>query len=66
MQPEEIIDYAMPCMKAEKALKTVHDAVLEGNLAFAMEHALAATAETRLLFHSLKFMKEKQDDFNVR
>ena len=66
MQPEEIIDYAMPCMMAEKALKAVHDAVLENNLALAMEHALAATAETRLLFHSLKFMKEKQDDIDLR
>lgn len=64
--PTEVIDYAMPCMMAEKALKAVHDAVLDGRLDLAMEHALAATAESRLLFHSLKFMKEKQDDIDLR
>lgn len=54
-----IVDYAYPCMMAEKALRDLHEAMLENNYDKAMEHALVAVAETRLAFQSIKEMKEK-------
>ena len=36
MTTEVIVDYAKPCMDAEKALKDAHDAVLNGKLELAM------------------------------
>lgn len=59
MQP--VIDYAHPCMMAEKALKEAHDAVLEHDLDAAMEHAMEAMVQTRLMLVSLKHMKESAD-----
>jgi hypothetical protein len=56
----EIVDYAMPCMMAEKALKQAHDAVLENDLDAAIEHTLKAIVEARLMLGSLKVMKESQ------
>lgn len=61
-----MIDYAMPCMKAEKSLKDAHNAVIEGKLDLAMEHTLAAITETRMMLHSINFMKEKQDAIDLR
>ncbi len=55
-----IVDYAYPCMMAEKALKQLHDAVLEKNYEPAVELALVAIAETRLTYLSLVQMKEKE------
>jgi hypothetical protein len=66
MPTEEVIDYAMPCMMAERALKAAHSAVLDGKLDTAMDHALQAIADSRLMYHSLKVMKEKQDAIDLR
>jgi hypothetical protein len=55
-----IVDYAMPCMMAEKALKQAHDAVLDNDLDAAIEHTLEAIVEARLMLSSLKVMKEAQ------
>jgi hypothetical protein len=55
-----IVDYAMPCMMAEKALKQAHDAVLDNDLDAAIEHTLEAIVEARLMLGSLKVMKEAQ------
>ncbi len=57
---ENIVDYAMPCMNAERALKRTHDAVLENNLDKAISEAIQAVAESRLLVVTLKEMKERQ------
>lgn len=54
-----IVDYAYPCMMAEKALRNLHDAMLDNNYDKALEHALVAVAETRLAYQSIKEMKEK-------
>lgn len=55
-----IVDYAYPCMMAEKALKDAHNAVLEHDLDKAMEHAMEAMVQTRLMLVSLKHMKEDE------
>ena len=55
-----IVDYAYPCMMAEKALKDAHNAVLEHDLDKAMEHTTEAMVQTRLMLVSLKHMKEDE------
>jgi hypothetical protein len=55
-----IVDYAYPCMMAEKALRDAHEAVLENNLDDAIEQTTQAIVETRLMLRSLQIMKEKQ------
>jgi hypothetical protein len=55
----EIVDYAYPCMMAEKALKDAHNAVLERNLDEAIEQTIEALTQTRMMLVSLKHMKEK-------
>jgi hypothetical protein len=58
---EQIVDYAMPCMNAERALKRTHDAVLARDLDQAISEAIRAVAESRLLVVTLIEMKERQD-----
>ena len=62
MTTEVIIDYAKPCMDAEKALKDAHDAVLESNLELALTKTMDAIISARLMHSSLRHMKEKQSD----
>jgi len=59
MNDEVIIDYAKPCMDAEKALKDAHEAVLNGNLDLAMTKTMDAVISARLMYGSLRHMKEK-------
>jgi hypothetical protein len=56
----EIVDYAYPCMMAEKALKQAHEAVLKNDFDGAIEQTLQAIVEARLMLGSLQVMKEKQ------
>ena len=56
----ELIDYAYPAMMAEKALKNMHDAMLENKYDDALEYAMKAIVETRLAYQSIVHMKEKQ------
>lgn len=62
MNDEVIIDYAKPCMDAEKALKDAHDAVLNGNLELAMTKTMDAVICARLMYGALRHMEEKQRD----
>ncbi|CAB4168245.1 hypothetical protein UFOVP1276_33 [uncultured Caudovirales phage] len=62
MTTEVIVDYAKPCMDAEKALKDAHDAVLDGKLELAMTKAMDAVICARLMYGALRHMKEKQRD----
>lgn len=55
-----MIDYAYPCMMAEKALKDLHNAAIEGRLEDAKEHALTAIAEARLTYQALVAMSEQR------
>jgi len=56
----EIVDYAKPCMDAEKALKDTHKAFLENDYDKALAHAMEAIVNARLTYISLRAMKEKQ------
>lgn len=53
-------DYSRPCMMAEKALKDLHNAVLEGNLKEAIAHAEIAVTEARMTRNMLILMREKE------
>lgn len=55
---ELMIDYAYPCMMAERALKRAHDAVLNNDLEKAIEEAFVAMSEAKLMLTALKHMKE--------
>lgn len=55
----EVVDYAYPCMMADRALKEAHTAVLERDYDKAIEHTMVALAETKLMLSALKDMKEK-------
>ena len=61
MNTEVIVDYAKPCMDAEKALKDAHDAVLDGKLELAMTKAMDAVICARLMYGALRHMKEKNE-----
>jgi len=61
MNTEVIIDYAKPCMDAEKALRDAHEAVLNQNLDLAMTKAMDAVISARLMYGALRHMKEKNE-----
>jgi hypothetical protein len=61
MNTEEVLDYAKPCMDAEKALKDAHNAVLGSNLEQAMTHTMDAIIAARLMYGALRHMKEKNE-----
>jgi hypothetical protein len=61
MKQDTLIDYAAPCMAAEKALRDLHNAVLEGKYDEAMMLALEAAAEARLTYHAITHMKERSN-----
>ena len=61
MNTEVIVDYAKPCMDAEKALKDAHNAVLSSNLEQAMTHTMDAIIAARLMYGALRHMKEKNE-----
>lgn len=49
----DIIDYAKPTILAEKALKDMHNAVLERRYDEAKELALEAVAQVRIAYHAI-------------
>lgn len=57
-----MIDYAMPTMMAEKALKDLHEAMLMKQYDKALEFALIAIAETRMAYNSIVVMKDAARD----
>lgn len=60
MEAEVLIDYASPCMAAEKALKDLHRAMLERNFEQAIEHGMKALVEVRLTINSIKHTIETE------
>jgi hypothetical protein len=61
MDETVLIDYAKPCMDAEKALKDAYGAVLNGKLDLAMTHTMDAIIAARLMYGALRLMKEKNE-----
>jgi hypothetical protein len=53
-----IVDYAYPCMMAEKALKQVHNAMLDKDFDTAIEAGIQALVETKLMVLAIKDMKD--------
>jgi len=60
-QVMEIVDYARPCMDAEKALKDAHDAVLDRKFDEAMTKTMDALVSVRLMYGALRHMKEQNE-----
>lgn len=56
-----MIDYAYPCMMAEKALKELHDAMLNQDYAKAMKAGMDAMVEVRMTMNAINHMKEQQN-----
>ncbi len=59
---ENLIDYALPCMMAENSLKKVHSLMLDKNYDQAIEVVYECIKHTAMLFHSIKHMKETQEN----
>lgn len=54
-----MIDYAYPTMMAEKALKDLHNAMLDKDYANAIEHGKKALAEVYLAIRAVEHEQEK-------
>lgn len=61
-----MVDYAYPCMMAERALKEAHIRMLNNKYDEAIEEALKAMAETKLMINAIKDMKENGIRVNVK
>ncbi|CAB4180589.1 hypothetical protein UFOVP1049_60 [uncultured Caudovirales phage] len=61
MKVEQIIDYASPCMSAEKSLKEVHSQMLDGNFDRATAAALNAAGHIQWMLFTIHKMKEEHD-----
>ena len=57
-----MIDYAYPFMMAEKALKDLHDAMLQKRFADALEHGFKAMVETKMAINAIKHEMEKNNE----
>lgn len=55
----EIVDYAYPCMMAEKALKDLHEAMLRRQYDEAIEHAMKALVEVKMTLNAVRHEKEQ-------
>jgi len=58
MATVELVDYAYPCMMAENALKEAHIHMLNREYDEAIEQALKAMVETKLMINAIKHMRE--------
>lgn len=58
-ESDPVIDYAHPCMMAERALKDAHLAVLSHDYDRALQECQNAITESRIMALTLTVMKEK-------
>ena len=56
---DAMVDYAYPCMMAEKHLKAAHDFMLENKHDEAIQAGIEAIADTKLMINSIRDMKER-------
>jgi hypothetical protein len=56
---DEVVDYAYPCLMAERAVANLHKSALHNDFDNAIEEATIAITELRVAIASLKIMKEK-------
>jgi len=59
---ESLVDYAYPCLMAEKYLKELHNAVLKGNYDAAIEFGLQAMVEVKITINAIRHEKEKANE----
>jgi hypothetical protein len=59
MKQDVLIDYAAPCIQAERALRDLHEAMLMRNYEQAIHFALQALVETKLTLNAIKHEQEK-------
>jgi hypothetical protein len=57
-----LIDYAYPCMMAEKALKDLHEAMLMKRYAEALKHAETALVEVRMTKIAIRHEMEQSSN----
>lgn len=60
MEPEVLVDYAYPTMMAEKALKAMHNAMLDRKFETAYSHALQALVEVKLVMNAIRHTIEAE------
>lgn len=53
-----MIDYAYPCMMAEKALRDLYNAAIEGRLEDAQELALEVATQARMAYVALEHQRD--------
>jgi hypothetical protein len=56
----QIVDYAYPTMMAEKALRDLHNAMLDKDFIKAEEHARTALVEVKMAYNAIKHAQEMQ------
>jgi hypothetical protein len=56
---EMVVDYAYPCMMAEKALKNLHNLMLEGKYDEAVTAGIEAMADVKLTLNAIKDMRDR-------
>lgn len=56
---EAVVDYAYPCMMAERGLKELHNLMLEGKHDEAITAGIRALADVRLTIQAIKDMRER-------
>lgn len=56
---EAVVDYAYPCMMAERALKELHNLMLEGKYDEAVTAGIEALTDVRLTIQAIKDMRER-------
>jgi len=60
VEPENLIDYAMPMMKIEKMLRQIHDLCLGNDYASAQKLCAFIAVESRVLSASLAIMENNR------
>ena len=58
MKVEEIIDYAWPCMCAEKALKQAHQAMLSKDYDKAIDYTHEAIGDCKAMLESIRSIRK--------
>lgn len=61
MEVVELIDYAHPAMKAEKAMKDLHEAMLLKKYDDAIEFARKAQVEIKMTYNAILHEKEQRN-----
>jgi hypothetical protein len=54
----ELVDYSYPCMMAERAIRDLYNAAIEGRIEKAQELALEAATQARMAYIALENHRE--------